>query len=57
MSDLLASAPELLLLLAAFLAVAFWPVIRLLLGALAVSFILLVIAGMAAYGIMELIVR
>jgi hypothetical protein len=55
MNSLPANFPEISLLLALLLSVIFWNVIRLVLAALAVGFVLLVMVGMAGYGVVELL--
>jgi hypothetical protein len=57
MHEFLDKLPELSLLLAVFLAVVFWNVIRLLLAVLAASLLLTVLSAMAAYGIFVLLAR
>jgi hypothetical protein len=47
--------PEISLLLALLLSVIFWNVIRLVLAVLAAGFVLLVMVGMAGYGVIELL--
>ena len=47
--------PEISLLLALLLSVVFWNVIRLVLAVLALGFVLLVMVGMAGYGVVELL--
>jgi hypothetical protein len=55
MNTLPAHFPELSILLALLLTVVFWNVVRLLLAVLAVGFVLLVMVGMAGYGVVELL--
>ena len=55
MNSLPANFPEISLLLALLLSVIFWNVIRLVLAALAVGFVLLVMVGMAGYGVVDLL--
>lgn len=55
MNTLPANFPELAILLALLLSVVFWNVVRLVLAALAVGFVLLVVVGMAGYGVLELL--
>jgi hypothetical protein len=55
MNSLPANFPEISLLLALLLSVIFWNVIRLVLAALAVGFVVLVMVGMAGYGVVELL--
>jgi hypothetical protein len=55
MNTLPAHFPEVALLLALLLSVVFWNVVRLVLAALAVGFVLLVVVGMAGYGVVELL--
>jgi hypothetical protein len=50
MNSLPANFPEISLLLALLLSVVFWNVVRLVLAALALGFVLLVMVGMAGYG-------
>ena len=57
MNTLPANFPELSILLALLLSVVFWNVVRLVLAALAVGFVLLVMVGMAGYGVLELITQ
>lgn len=54
MNSLPANFPELSLLVALLLSVVFWNVVRLVLAALALGFVLLVTVGMAGYGVLEL---
>jgi hypothetical protein len=56
MTTLPASFPELMLLLALVASVFVWDVIKLLLTALAVGFVLLVVLGMAGYGMFHVVV-
>jgi hypothetical protein len=49
--------PEISLLIALLLSVVFWNVVRLVLAALAAGFVLLVMAGMAGYGVLELLAQ
>jgi hypothetical protein len=55
MNTLPANFPELSILLALLLSVVFWNIVRLVLAALAVGFVLLVMVGMAGYGVVELL--
>jgi hypothetical protein len=55
MNTLPAHFPEISLLLALLLSVIFWNVLRLVLAVLAVGFVLLVMVGMAGYGVVELL--
>jgi hypothetical protein len=55
MNTLPAHFPELSILLALLLTVVFWNVVRLVLAVLAAGFVLLVIVGMAGYGVVELL--
>lgn len=57
MNSLPANFPEISLLLALLLSVIFWNVIRLVLAVLAVGFVLLVMVGMAGYGVVELLTQ
>ena len=57
MNSLPAHFPEISLLLALLLSVIFWNVIRLVLAALALGFVLLVTVGMAGYGVLELVTQ
>ncbi len=57
MNTLPANFPELSILLALLLSVVFWNLVRLVLAALAVGFVLLVMVGMAGYGVVELLTR
>ena len=57
MNTLPANFPELSILLALLLSVVFWNVVRLVLAALAVGFVLLVMVGMAGYGVLELLTQ
>jgi hypothetical protein len=54
MNSLPANFPELSLLVALLLSVVFWNVVRLVLAALALGFVLLVTVGMAGFGVLEL---
>jgi len=56
MSMLPASFPELLLLLTLVVSVFVWDVITLILKAIAVGFVLLVVLGMAGYGMFSVVV-
>ncbi len=57
MNSLPANFPELSLLLALLLSVIFWNVFRFVLAVLAVGFVLLVMVGMAGYGVLELLTQ
>ena len=54
MNSLPADFPEIAILLALLLSVVFWNVIRLVLAVLAVGFIVLVVVGMAGYGLLAM---
>ncbi len=55
MNSLPANFPEISILLALLLTVVFWNVVRLVLAVLAAGFVLLVMVGMAGYGVVELL--
>lgn len=57
MNSLPANFPEISLLLALLLSVIFWNVIRLVLAVLAAGFVLLVMTGLAGYGVLELLAQ
>ena len=57
MNTVSANFPELSILLALLLSVVFWNVVRLVLAVLAAGFVLLVIVGMAGYGVVELLTQ
>jgi hypothetical protein len=57
MNSLPTNFPEMAILLAVLLSVIFWSVVRLVLAALAVGFVLLVVVGLAAFGVLELLTR
>jgi hypothetical protein len=57
MNSLPANFPEISLLVALLLSVVFWNVIRLVLTVLAAGFVVLVMVGMAGYGVLELLAQ
>jgi CHASE2 domain-containing sensor protein len=57
MNTLAANFPELALLLALVLSVLCWRMIKMILTALAVGFVLLVVVGMAGYGTLHMLLH
>lgn len=57
MNALSAQFPELVLLVTLLLTVLCWRVIQMILTMLAVGFVMLVLVGMAGYGVVEMLVR
>jgi hypothetical protein len=52
-----ANLPEMMVLLALLVSVACWNAIKLILTMMAVGFVLLVLTGMAGYGVIEMLAR
>ena len=57
MNNLPANLPEISVLLALLLSMVFWNVVRLVLAAVALRFILLVVVELAGYGVLKLLTR
>ena len=57
MNALPAQFPEFVLLVALLLTVLCWRVIQMILTVLAVGFVMLVVVGMAGYGVVEMLLR